>query len=125
MRRTLFWWRLCWRPWSLRRRRGRETTWRTKGKRRDLEVSIPDLYTVLTSEASIPEVHAVLASEAKGEEVEDKHGRSETLDSSLLDVHTVLRQEPTLEDEEDEARDESTGGLEADRLAEEVSPAYR
>jgi hypothetical protein len=35
----------------------------------------------------------------------------------------VLCQEQTLEDEEDEARDESTGGLEADPLVEEASSA--
>jgi hypothetical protein len=78
---------------------------------------------VLTSEASIPEVHVVLASEAKGEEEEDIHGRMETLDNSKPDIYTVLCQEQTLEDEEDEARDESTGGLEADPLVEEASSA--
>jgi hypothetical protein len=65
----------------------------------------------------------VLASEAKGEEVEDTHGRMETLYSSIPDVHTVLCQEQTPEDEEDKARDESTGGLEANPLVEEASPA--
>jgi hypothetical protein len=85
------------------------------GIRKDLEVSKPDLYTVLTSEASIPEIHTVLAST---EEVV-KRGRS----GSLV-ARKELVQVPILEDVDYEAKDESTGGVEADPLGEEASAAW-
>jgi hypothetical protein len=114
----LSWRRLSWRLWSWQRRKGRGTTWKTTGRRKDLEASIPDLYTMLTSEASKPELHTVLASEAKGEEVEAIHGKLETLDSSKPDIHMVLYLEQTLADE---ARDEPTGGWEDDLLVGEAT----